>query len=176
MTGLRFCFLLIVSMVFCSLGAQVPQSAIERFGNRSLLPIEGVWKWNSGAMVVIEENGSGRITVTLIDSPDPTVDTPLVIGTGNFGGTDKTYNLELVTNGKTAERRKNSGKAKFVAKITDSGRLSLTPYSTRLRVNAWRLLPYLFRFSVTSNKEPNGLDGAIRIWPPLGSPEFPVIL
>lgn len=168
--------LFLAAFVIAANGQTVPKKVIERFGERNLLPIEGVWQWNSGAMVVIESIGNGRIVLTLVESPDPLVDTPKVIGSGQFGGTENTYNIELTTQGSIAENPGKKGTAKFIAKITNGGRLSLTPYSTGIKVNVWRLVPYLFRFSVTKEKKPANLDGAIKIWPALGSPEFPVIL
>lgn len=171
--------LILVFMTFCisvTKAVDVPQNVIARFGDRALLPIEGVWMWNSGATVAIESATNGRITLILVDSPDPTMDTPLKIGEGEFGGAAGTYIVRLLTSGDLKGKRTDMRSTNFIVKLTDKGRLSLTPYSTGLKVHLWRLVPYLFRFSVSKDKAPAGLDGAIRIWPPLGTPEFPVIL
>lgn len=154
----------------------VPTKLTKRFDGRTLTPIEGVWLWNNGALVSIAADSRGQIVLTLEDSPDPFIVTPVVIGTGKFGGIEGTYDVELKVSSNLSERKNKFKKARFILKLTDKGRLSLSPYSTGLKINAWRLIPYLFRFSVSENKEPNNKDGAIRVWPPYGSPEFPIIL
>ena len=64
----------------------VQSEYIERFEGRNLTPIEGLWLWNSGALVAIESNPRGTVKLTLVDSPDPLIDTPRDIGHGSFGG------------------------------------------------------------------------------------------
>lgn len=167
------CFLLSLGR---AAAVDIPDSALARFEGRQLTPVEGLWLWNSGALVAIEADSRGAITLTLVASPDPLVTPPLVIGKGVFGGAPSTYNLELNTLGNASSKPKIPRTARFTAKIAENRRLSLSPYSSGLKINAWRLIPYLFRFSVSKEKSPGGLDGAIRVWPPLGTPEFPVIL
>ena len=171
-----FAAILVTVTALACRGYDVPESVTEPFNGRHLTPIEGVWLWNSGALVTIQADGQGAILLTLVDSPDPLVETPQVIGNGHFGGNAGTYNLEFITTGDLKEKSWKSGTVKYVAKLTGENRISLTPYNTGLKVNAWRLIPYLFRFSVSKDKKPSGIDGAIKVWPPLGSPEFPVVL
>lgn len=153
-----------------------PRSYTEKFEGRTLVPVEGLWLWNSGAIVEIKANSTGAITLTLLDTPDPDIDTPVVIGTGTFAGKENTYDVQLVTKGNLIDRKANRGKADFVLTINNNRRLSLSPYSTSLKVNLWRLVPYLFRFSVRHDAKPDRLDGAIRLWPLQGSPENPIVL
>lgn len=177
MTTLRSIVLLIVALTGIACYAyDVPSYATERFGTRPLRAAEGVWLWDSGALVTIEADEQGVITLTLVDSPDPLIDTPCVIGTGRFAGQPNTYNIELVTEGDVMKKNNLGKKARFIAKIINNSRLSLSPYSTGLKINAWRMIPYLLRISVTQQKAPDAIDGAIRVWPNLGTPEFPVIL
>lgn len=177
MSALRLIALMALGLIgVLAYGYDVPSYATERFGQRPLKAAEGVWLWDSGALVAIETDAQGRMTLTLVDSPDPMIDTPRVIGTGTFAGQPNTYNIELETMGDAVKKSKSGKKVRFIARIINDRRISLSPYATGLKVNAWRLLPYLFRFSVTKQNTPDALDGAIRVWPNLGSPEFPVIL
>lgn len=157
-------------------GYDVPATYRQRFGDRHLTPVEGIWLWNSGALVAIESDGHGAVKVTLLESNDPVIETPQVLGSGTFGGRHDTYNLELKTSANACGKSQSGKTAKFVADLSTPGRLTLRPYSTGLKVNAWRLLPYLFRFSVSRDKAPDGIEGAIRVWPDNGSPEFPIEL
>lgn len=169
-------FLVVFLAVVAAHAYDVPSYATERFGNRPLRAAEGVWLWDSGALVTIEADEQGVLTLTLVDTPDPLIDTPCVIGTGRFAGQPGTYNIELVTEGDVMKKNNLGKKARFIGKFINNSRLSLSPYSTGLKINAWRMIPYLLRISVTQQKAPDAIDGAIRVWPNLGSPEFPVIL
>lgn len=146
------------------------------FAGKVLTPIEGIWLWNSGAQVAIEADSFGAIKLTVVDSPDPDVETPVIIGSGRFSGKANTYDIELITGSDLNVKKGKARKAKYVLTLIDNRRLSLKPYSTSYKVNFWRMVPYLFRFSVSKNKRPDDLDGAVRVWPRLGTPEIPVIL
>lgn len=165
------CFLTL-SVVF---GFDIPKSVAEKFEGRTLSPIEGAWLWNSGALVVIESDSHGAVTLTLVDSPDPLQETPRIIGHGSFTGSTNSYKVELIADGSVARPSATHRTVKFLATVSDN-HISLKPYSTGLKVNLWRLVPYLFRFSITSQGEPSGTLGAVRVLPSTGSPELPVIL
>ena len=149
----------------------------EKFEERVLTPIEGVWLWNSGAIVAIEADTRGSLTLTLEDSPDPELKTPCVIGTGTYSGASATYNVDLLPNVDLVRKKSKIGVEKVRLQcIVDGSRLKIKPYSTGYTVSLWRLIPYLFRMSVTRKNEPDNLYGAIRVWPPVGSSELPVVL
>lgn len=168
---------LILLLVDAPAGAvTLSESWVKRFEGRELTPVEGLWLWNSGALVAISSDSRGHIVLELIDSPDPLVVTPIVIGEGTFGGTPDTYNLKFYGVTKKTNTLSRRHTTSYIAKLSENTRLSLTPYSSGLKINAWRLIPYLFRFSVSRNEPPSGVEGAIRVWPPSGSPEFPIVL
>ena len=168
-------FLYLVFSTVCAFAYDVPHSVVEKFGDRNLTPVEGAWLWNNGALVTIESDSQGGLTLILVDSPDPLQETPRVIGTGIYAGNPGTYKFELKADSSVAKKSALRTKVSFIASVSDN-RMSLKPYSTGLRVNAWRLIPYLFRLTITHDKDQASTEGAIRVWPPLGSPEFPVIL
>lgn len=168
--------LLVMALVPCANAFDLPADMTASFGNRELLPIEGVWYWTSGAVTKIEADSFGNIVITLADCDDPLVDTPKVIGTGRFTGKTGTYDIELYTDKNGVADKNRPGTIRMIAKVNDSQHLSFHPYSSKLKFNLRHLLPYFFRFSVSREKEPDGLEGAVRVWPDTGSPEFPVIL
>ena len=167
-------FLLVSWMSMVSI--QIPDALIERFKGRHLKPIEGLWLWNSGALVAIESDDYGHITLTIVETNDPAVPVPFVIGTGKFTGHEGQYDLELITGGDAIPDTDSKKKLKFIARKTGEHHLTLNQYSTGYKINLWRLVPYLFRYSITKEKEPADLNGAMRIWPTAGTPEYPVIL
>lgn len=176
-TRLNYALLIIFALVTLATNAyDVPESLKERFRGRHLTPAEGLWLWSSGAIVAVEADANGALTLTMVETLDPLASVPFVIGTGKFSGKEGTYDIELVVKADLSKPGPIKKKAKFIAKITNGKRLSLAPYSTGLKINLWRLVPYLFRFSVSTQNEPADLHGAIKIWPSTGTPEFPVIL
>lgn len=172
----RFSAILFLLVALTVRAVEIPSDVRNHFEGRILTPIEGVWLWNSGAMVSIDADSKGGIVLTLVDCPDPLVETPAVIGSGVYAGAADTYNIDLKTMSDAVSKKTKIRSVKYVAKLINNSRLSLTPYSTSIKISPWRLIPYMFRFSLSKEKAPSGIDGAIKIWPPLGSPEFPVVL
>lgn len=172
--------LFLAALLVCFTGAvsafDVPQRFVGQFKNRILTPVEGLWLWNSGALVTITADSRGELLLTLVDSPDPLVEVPKVIGTGRFGGRDGSYNLEFVTDTRGEKTRPLPKKIKMSGSLTSDGKLELTPDRSGLKINLWRLVPYLFRFSVSKGAEPTGYEGAIRVWPVSPNPDMPVVL
>lgn len=155
-----------------------PQSAAAHFAGRSdLTPVEGIWLWNSGALVSIESDYRGALRLILIYSPDPLIDTPCDIGTGTFGGSEGTYILDLSTIGDATHRQTPGKKTqRFVARLGSAGQLSLKPFTSGFNFNPLRMLPYLFRIGVTSSQSPDGIDGAVRVYPLTPTQQVPIVL
>ncbi len=164
-----------VVAVMAAAGYVVPESVLAEFEGRRLTPIEGVWVWSSGATVAIVADERGNITMTLLDSPDPIVEVPQVMGAGSFAGKQNSYNVRLSSSIDNATGRFKSKKQQCILTIAD-GMLLIAPYSTGYRVNLWRLVPYLFRFSVTKDKAPDGAEGAVRVYPIRANPLIPPVL
>lgn len=145
-------------------------------GQRALTDIEGTWQWSTGAVVSITADERGAVQLTLEDTPDPCVKTPQPMGAGRFSGADGTYVLQVCDKVNYETGRFADHKANITAQVDDRGQLTLQPYKPGYRVNLWRLVPYLFRFSVIRDKEPAGLGGARRIRPLTGTPAIPLTL
>lgn len=154
----------------------VPQRVKDRFSNSEIADIEGVWLWNSGAVVVNELMADGTLVLTLIDCDDPTVETPLKIGYGRFGSKDNVFDLEMFTQKDAFSSKTTPGTVHILAQLTDNGYLSLTPYSKGIKLQLNRLLPYLFGIKISKESAPGPTNGAIRLYPRFGTPADPVIL
>lgn len=165
--------------VVAAVAADVPRNLRKQFDGRVVTPVEGVWAWTNGALVVITADSSGRLTLVLAESPDPLIDTPMEIGTGHITGTPGTYELSLKTFESGRKRFPGTSRERFKATVTtgDSGtRLELSPLKTGLKVRLGRLLPYLLPVSVSVQSAPDAIEGAIRVYPDYGSTEMPVVL
>lgn len=58
----------------------------------------------------------------------------------------------------------------------DDGALSFKQHKNAFSVNLWRLLPYLWRYSVHSNQQDRSTEGCIRTYPAPALPREPVYL
>ncbi|MBD5171446.1 MAG: hypothetical protein HDT07_05485 [Bacteroidales bacterium] len=155
----------------------VADSLKTRFENRPLLPVEGIWQWNDRAVIMIEGDETGRLDITLLHSPDPSVETPLAIGNGYPGGKARQFIIEMDKDFKP-KRLPTKKRARFIATIDSDRRLILTPYSTgiNIKLSLWRALPYLGRISASREKQPDGLIGAWRLYPRTPDPINPIVL
>lgn len=153
------------------------------FSRRSdLAPIEGVWLMSAdGALIAIAAmpGDASSYSVTLIDSPDFTIEpgTPL----GQLSPMAKTgvYDLSLaaVPGLKRDFKDKLGRRMSYVLEMVENGRFTLSAYHRGKRISLRRWLPYLFRVSVVENAtRPEGLDGAVRIYPPSEATLEPTVL
>lgn len=150
-----------------------------RFDHRVVLPVEGVWQWTDGAVLMIEAaDGPNNLIITLLESPDPAIATPADIGTGRTGAKKGEYVFRMVSDPAKGIAGISGRTPRYVARVSADGRLALTPYSTgvNVKVNLWRALPYLGRVSVTRDKAPDGIDGGWRLYPPAPNELNPIVL
>lgn len=141
--------------------------AKEIIDSRGADPLAGIWRIGSdGATVAFlpEASAQSGFDIVILDSPDMSVIPGRKIGraaaTGKIGTYDATFQ-QLRSPGKKSVR--------CIITLGKDGRLSLDYYKQGYSVRLWRLLPYLFRFSVSRNDtRPASVDGAIRMYPPTG--------
>lgn len=133
----------------------------------------GLWQMvGDGAIFYIEPERRDTYTLTLYESPD------LALSKGDFFGTmtltaSGSYDASLILNPKGSGRRKTRH---FLFDIDTYGsKLTMRSYRKGARVNVLRLLPYLFRLSISEvDTRPQNIDGAIRLSPPTA--KYPVTL
>lgn len=145
--------------------------------SRTLPPtsIEGVWELtDNGTVIAVErayeplKSGAGAYRIVYVVGPDSSLPHGSVIGYVTPGSTTKSYDARIYThiecddNGDIIVSKPQS----FAMTITDDSRLELRHYRVGLKVNAWRLLPYMLgRVISKSDDRPRNLDGMVRIFP-----------
>lgn len=130
-------------------------------------PIEGVWRIaGDGAVFAVlpGEGGDDAFRLVIVDSPDMSVLPMTEFGTARRTAVAGRYDACLsasLTSGTSVRRDRN-----LIISLSDDGRLIFEPYKKGLKLNLWRVLPYMFRFSVASqNTRPSDIDGAVRLYP-----------
>ena len=131
-------------------------------------PCEGVWRMQPAGAVFMLTPLSGRngaMEMTLLHSECYSVSPYTSVGTLLPASENGVYDASLTLDPTKGSARHNQHK--FAVKYDrHADRLTFVPYSSSWRVNINRLLPYLFRFSITrNNTRPSDMDGAVRIAP-----------
>ena len=150
--------------------------AREIIDNRGADPLCGIWRiGGDGALIAIlpETASTARFEIYLLDSPDMSVIPGNKIGSATATGQPGIYDAELAQSQSLLKKRQ-----RYIFTLDRDGYLSLKPYKQGKKVSLWRLLPYLFRASVSVsdiNTRPASVDGAIKVYPPT-TPERPILL
>lgn len=151
-------------------GYSTVDSVRQRMSTAPLLPLEGIWEMTAdGAVVAIEREPSATRQATatyrivIVRSPDRSIPCGTLLGLGV--DTSKPGQVECLLYTKSSCGRLYSPAA-FVLELGSNGRLGLYQYRRGVRVNAWGLLPYMWRRTLGWRDErPKGLDGMVRIFP-----------
>lgn len=141
-----------------------------RMSRLPLDPLEGIWEMTAdGAVIAIERENAAARTITstyrltTISMPDRSVAPGTLMGRAIPTSDPRKFDAVIYT--ESADERLKSP-ANFIISLTDDERLSLSHYRRGLYVNLWRMVPYMFRYSVGSRDErPRGLDGMVRLYP-----------
>lgn len=129
-------------------------------------PIEGVWRiaGDGAVFAVLPGEGGDTFRLVIVDSPDMSVLPMTEFGTARRTAVAGRYDARLsasLTSGAAVRRDRN-----LIISLRDDGTLIFEPYKKGLKLNLWRVLPYMFRFSVASqNTRPSDIDGAVRLYP-----------
>ncbi len=145
------------------------------FRHRALAPIEGVWEMtDGGATVAITANTGTQRHVTTdfliiyVNGPELSIPRGSVIGRAIPGSSKGIYDAEIYTDVSTsADGSPTLAKPRtFTLTINADSRLALQHYEKGVKVNAWRLVPYILRYSLRRvNQRPANIDGMVRIFP-----------
>lgn len=133
------------------------------FAGRRLSPVEGVWQIHDyGAMLLISRESSSTFAIVLLDSPILDAPTGVTIGRAVATADADRFDAAL-ERGAIADNKLKP--VRLVLTVTADGMLRLNPYSTGVKLNLKRWLPYLLRIVEKNDTRPNGLLGASRIYP-----------
>ena len=148
------------------------EEIVERLSRLPLVEIEGIWQFPAtGQMIVIErEDREGmRFRVVACSSSGIGLENGTLLGYVVPSAKTGVFDATLAEIKPDGSLRSDPFSKKRTSRFTlnlSGGRLSLTPVSRGLRVNWWRLFPYMFRYSVRAyDDRRKGLDGCIRLWP-----------
>ncbi len=125
----------------------------------------GLWQAGAaGALFRVEESATpGCFDLTVVDSPDYTMRPGTVFGTMKHTGTPHTFDASLMVTPEGSYRK--STRLDYIIEYSPrSATLTFRHYNRNRSINALRMLPYLFRISVSrTNARPEGIDAAHRI-------------
>lgn len=151
----------------------------ERLSARPLGRVEGVWQFpDGGAVVSIErapgQDGGERLIMAVVSAPDRMLIPGTVIGTVTPTSKPDIFAAQLFTSVESPSGKPSAPKMFTLALTCGDSRLELRHHRKGLKLNWWKLLPYMFRGAVTQIDEtPRDLDGCIRIFPAPALREHP---
>lgn len=144
-----------------------------RLQSMPLNNIEGIWQFPSdGALVVIErfipdnyrDDGVERYRLVVVQSPRLSVRPGTIMGYMIPSAKKGYYDARIYTSFDGGINL-NTPK-KFILKHSDDARLSFVEHKTGVKVNLWRMVPYMFRYSISKqDNRPEEMNGCIKIFP-----------
>lgn len=165
-------------------GYETPDSVARRLESLPLCPAEGIWQMtDGGALFAIERAepetslAPARMRMVMLRSPWRTVRPGTVIGHLQPTPKPGVYEARLYTD--FARRTGLSIPRGFTLTLNSEGStMTIQPFKFILKVNVFRLLPYMYRRIIEPQKSrPDGLSGAVKIAPAFDShPLSPVYL
>ncbi len=165
-------------------GYSTVDSVVARLEQLPLCPVEGVWQMaGDGATFVVEretpsatETMPRQLRLTIIRSPHRRVRPGSVMGTARPTVKPGVYEASLNT--RIAELGGLELPRRFLLTLNADGTaMTMEPYKSPVKVNLFRLIPYLYRVVRMQESRPRGLDGAVRVYPPAAvNPLTPVYL
>lgn len=156
----------------------------ERLASMPLHHIEGIWEFTGqGFTVAIEREGadSGDFSanpegyrIYLIQAPNRALRPGTVIGHVSRSASEGVYDARIYT--KSVGSRMSAPKG-FTLKLDDNdSRMVFEQKRSAFSVNLWRLLPYMWRYTVRPNHTSTPTEGCIRVFPVPDLPFEPVYL
>lgn len=154
----------------------------KRLAASGIHDIEGLWRFvDDGSVMAIErfipeempDEGNTCYRMVVVKSPLRAIAPGTLMGYLSPTAKKGTYDASVYTE---FDGINGLHKAKtFCLELGNDGLLAFNRYRQGVRLNLWRFVPYMFRYSVSSrNERPKGLDGCVRIYPvPVSVPSEP---
>lgn len=144
----------------------------ERLSQLPLHDIEGIWQWiDNGSYIVIERYVDSnqpndelrRYRMVVLRSPRLSVVPGTVMGYLKSTAKKDCFEACIYTDFDGATTL--SAARNFTINLSDR-RLSFTKQKSEIKVNLWRMVPYMFRYSITKRGDSRrGLDGCEKVFP-----------
>lgn len=147
---------------------------ITRLSQAPLHDIEGIWQFiDNGTKIAIEQFNPDVIAgeqsylyrIVIINSDRLSIEPGTIMGYASATTKEKCFDARIFSDGKL------NGVLSIPKTLTlnltdDASRLSFNEYKTEVKINLWRLIPYIYRVGLSiKNTRPKGLDGCIKIYP-----------
>ncbi len=140
--------------------------------SRPLSAIEGVWHLtddDEGVITILADQRTNAYLLIVTNSPNRLIAPGTVMGIATQSAQKDVFDALIYT---STDRSSLTKPKPFTLRLSDKGYLRIEDASTRILINFWRMLPYMFRFSAKrENRRPDNLDGAYRLYP---APEIPI--
>lgn len=157
-------------------------SVTARMAALPLLPAEGVWQMtDGGAIIALEryvdptlplQSQWATFRLVMVKSPIRRVRPGTVIGHAVATAKCGVLEARLYTDF-ARESRLSVPRTFYLHLSADGSTLTFKAKKSRLAVNPFKLLPYLYRHTVTIRQNtPDDLNGALRVFPPVVSANF----
>lgn len=159
-------------------------SVIEQLKETDLHHIEGIWQFPSTGVEVAIMRDQSRGTTTdghvvsyniiILYSPNRSLRPGTVMGIATPAPKRGEYDARIYT--RAVGTSLTMPKRFTLTLDKDDSALSFKQHKNAFTVNLWRLLPYLWRYSVHANQQDHSTEGCIRIYPEPLLPREPVYL
>lgn len=166
-------------------GYDDPDSVRARMAASPLHIVEGLWRFPAdGGLMAVERcdisgagDGASQYRLVVVDAANRILSPGTVMG--YLWATSKrgVYEARLYTSVNSEGTSLGSPKYFTLTLDDQESRLSFRKHKTGVRLNLWRLLPFMFRFSVVrQDNRPDDLDGCVREYPMPALPAEPIYL
>jgi len=155
-------------------GAWQADSVITRLSDMPRHDIEGLWRMTDDGAVVAVERWTDHLSpavdtdtyrMVMVESSQRYPRPGTLVGYISATAVPGSFDAGLYTDFNNTLSRL-LGPKRFTVSVSTDDRLIIRPVKSGIKVDIRRLLPYMFRFRIsTYNTRPEGLDGAIRVWP-----------
>lgn len=157
-------------------GFSDPDSVAATMAELPLCPAEGIWQMaaDGATFAIVREDDASepmprRLRMVMVDSPNRRVRPGTVIGHAVPTVKPGVYEAKLYT--KIRELGGLDVPRKFLLTVgKDDSTLTMQPFKSPVKLNLLRLIPYMYRAVHLQQSRPDGLDGAVRIYPYVPNP------
>lgn len=126
----------------------------------------GIWQFTQGGtFAIVPDSYSDRMAIIALDSPWRNLMPGTIIGAAMPTGKKGVYEA-LLYRTISAEGIPSAPK-KIIVTVTDSTHINFLEVKNGIKINPWRLIPYMFRGLISSNdNRPVDLNGALLMYHP----------
>ncbi len=157
-------------------------SVTARMRQAPLTPVEGLWQMlDGGALFALERHTDpalpastqpGTYRLVMVKAPSRLIRPGTVIGHAVATTQADVLEARIYTDF-ALEHHLGLPRSFTLHLASDGAALTFKPRKSRFTINAFRLLPYMYRNVVRlRDNRPDNLDGAIRVYPPVITPRF----